>query len=385
MTPVSTVRGLLPGADAATTVSYTESAVVAVDTAPREAGESLPLLTAGFIDLQVNGYAGLDVNGEDVSADTIAELTGRLAGIGVTTWAPTIITAGEDRIIHALRQIEHARAADPVVWASVPLVHVEGPFISDRDGARGVHDPGAIRPLDADEVERWTEHGPVGLVTVSPHTDDAPDQIARIRALGVEVAIGHTHATPEQIRHAVDAGARFSTHLGNGIPPMLPRHPNPIWTQLADDRLTTGLIADGHHLPVEVLEVMLRAKTAARAFLASDLTAIGGLPPGRYETPVGGLVELDESKRLSYVGTEMLAGAASTLVDGVRTVISGTTLSMGDAVDLVTTVPGQVVGTRRPGLGRLSVGAPPDFVLWEADGDNLGDVVTAIQSGRPVR
>ncbi|NEE00418.1 N-acetylglucosamine-6-phosphate deacetylase [Phytoactinopolyspora halotolerans] len=384
MTHARSVSGRLPGGEAAVTVHYTDEAIVAVDTAPTESPESLPLLTAGLIDLQVNGYAGLDINSAYVSAETVAELSDRLARIGVTSWAPTVITADEARILHALHQIDLARSTDPLVRAAVPMVHVEGPFISDRDGARGVHDPASIRPLDADEVERWAAHGPIGLVTVSPHTDDAPDHIARIRALGIEVAIGHTHASPEQIRRAVDAGARYSTHLGNGIPPMLPRHPNPIWTQLADDRLTTGIIADGHHLPAEVLEVMLRAKTPARAFLVSDLTAIGGLAPGRYETPVGGQVELEESGRLSYVGTEMLAGAASTLVDGVRTVATGTTFSLADAVGLATTVPGSIVAGRRPGLGRLSIGSPPDLVLWEADGDNLGESVTVVQSGRMV-
>ena len=114
------------------------------------------------------------------------------------------------------------------------------------------------------------------------------DQIRRLRALGVAVSLGHTHATTAQLRAAVDAGAGLATHLGNGIPPLLPRHPNAIWTLLADDRVTAGIIADGHHLPPEVLTVMLRAKTADRAFVVSDSTALAGRPPGRYTSAVGG-------------------------------------------------------------------------------------------------
>lgn len=183
----------------------------------------------------------------------------------------------------------------PVVANAIPSAHVEGPFISDQAGARGVHDPSAVRPLDPEEVFRWLLAGPVGIITVSPHGEHAPGQVRRLKSLGVTVAVGHTHASPEEVSAAVDAGATLSTHLGNGIPKTLPRHPNIIWRQLADDRLSVGLIADGHHLPFDTLEVMLRAKGVDRAFLVSDATEIGGRPPGRYSTAVGSLVELGET------------------------------------------------------------------------------------------
>lgn len=208
------------------------------------------MIAPGFIDGQVNGYGGLDVNSADVSPQTIINLSAELAKLGVTTWVPTIVTASEEAITVALEQIKRACDIDPTTRAAIPCVHIEGPFISDQDGPRGVHDAAFVRPLDADEIRRWLRaSGMVGIVTVSPHTPDAPAQIARIRELGVEVAIGHTHASPEQITAAITAGARLATHLGNGIATTLPRHPNALWTQLADDRLTAGLIADGHHLP----------------------------------------------------------------------------------------------------------------------------------------
>ena len=165
------------------------------------------VLLPGLVDLQVNGFRGLDVNAPDVSPDDVVALTEELARVGVTTWVPTIVTAPEERIQHALEQVTLARDADPVVARAIPLVHVEGPFISDQDGPRGVHDGAAIRPLDAAEVQRWVAaHRVARMVTVSPHAADAPDQIRAIRALGVQVSIGHTHATPEQLRRAVDAG-----------------------------------------------------------------------------------------------------------------------------------------------------------------------------------
>lgn len=340
------------------------------------ADDDLPFLAPGLIDLQVNGFAGIDVNGPDVTAERVVELTAALARIGVTTWVPTIVTASEDAIVHALRMIEDARSSSPRLAHAIPCAHVEGPFLSSEDGPRGVHDTDQIRSIDADEVARWLKAGRVGIVTVSPHADDAPAQISRIVGLGIRVAIGHTHASGSQIIAAVDAGASLSTHLGNGIFPQLARHPNPLWTQLAEDRLTAGLIADGHHLPPETLEVMLRAKGVDRAFLVSDATELAGKTPGRYETAVGGTVELSPDGRLSYVGSELLAGAASDVASGLRFVLASTSLSLSDALALVTRTPGRILGRDTT----LRVGAPADLVTLGAD----GTIRTVWQGGQEV-
>lgn len=334
----------------------------------------LPWLVPGLVDLQVNGFAGLDVNADHPGADHIAEITTRLRSRGVTTWVPTVITGSEEQIGARLAAIAEARLA-PDIAAAIPFAHVEGPFISDQDGPRGVHDRDHIRPLDADEVQRWRAHGPVGYLTASPHTPDAADQVTRIVASGVAVALGHTHADPDQLRAAIDAGASLSTHLGNGIQASLPRHPNPIWTQLADDRLTCGLIGDGHHLPAETFTVMVRALGPGRAFLVSDAVELAGSAPGRYRTPVGGEVELSADGRLSYVGTEFLAGAAMGLADCLAWVLTSTGLGLGRAIDLAATTPGRVVerlsgGSHRP--GRLHAGGRADLCLIDDGGRVLG-------------
>jgi len=364
------VRGLDPATGELLEIT-TDATVARIDRRPAaRAGkdDDLPFIAPGLIDLQVNGFAGIDVNGPDVTAERITEITAALARIGVTTWAPTVVTASEEAIRHSLRAIAEARSRSPQLAHAIPFAHVEGPFLSAQDGPRGVHDAEQIRSLDADEVSRWQQAGPVGLVTVSPHTDDAPAQIARIVALGIQVAIGHTHASGAQIIAAVDAGATLSTHLGNGIFPQLARHPNPLWTQLAEDRLTCGLIADGHHLPAETLEVMLRAKGVDRAFLVSDATELAGREPGRYETAVGGTVELSPDGRLSHVGTELLAGAASDVAAGLRFVLASTSLSLPDALALVTRTPGRILGRDMA----LRVGAPADLVTLRADGTVQG-------------
>lgn len=350
-----------------------------------DSDHGLPVIAPGFIDGQVNGYGGLDVNAADVTPETIISLSAEQAKLGVTTWVPTIVTASEEAITGALEQIGRACDLDPSTKAAIPCVHIEGPFISDRDGPRGVHVANLVRPLDVREVRRWLRaSGMVGIVTVSPHWADAPAQIAQIRELGVEVAIGHTHASPEQITGAITAGARLATHLGNGIATTLPRHPNALWTQLADDRLTAGLIADGHHLPSDTLKVMIRAKTPKRAYLVSDSTALAGSEPGRHRTSVGGLVDLAPGGRLSHVGTDLLAGAAATLPDGFRNVIRNVGLSLAEAITLVTSTPARVIPGTRPGLGHLEVGSPADFVLITGEGPETGTITEVIQSGRKV-
>ena len=158
----------------------------------------------------------------------------------------------------------------------------------------------------------------------------------------------------------------------------LRRHPNPIWTQLAEDRLVCGMIADGHHLPADTLEVMLRAKGPNGAFLVSDATALAGKPPGCYETTVGGTVELSPDGRLSYGGTDLLAGAAASLADGLRHVLRVTTVGLPQALRLVTENPARTIPGARAGLGTLRVGAPSDFVLLADD----GGVLQVVQSGR---
>ena len=350
------------------TVHYDDGHIVAVERKHDPDASDVPVLAPGFVDAQVNGYLGMDVNGPDADSSVIGGITEELARIGVTTWVPTIITASEEAISHALRCVEKARNADARVRDAIPCVHVEGPFISDRDGARGVHDASQVRSIDPKEVRRWAEISPVGVVTVSPHWPGASKAIQEICSLGIRVSIGHTHASAAEVLSAIDAGATLSTHLGNGVAAMIPRHPTAIWTQLADDRVTCGLIADGHHLPPETLEVMLRAKGPRGAFLVSDMTAIAGSPPGHYVTPVGGSVDLDKHGRLSYVGTELLAGAAASLPDGLRNVVRSTSVGLGQALKLVTENPARTLPGARPGLGKLMPGAPANMVLVSDSG-----------------
>ena len=186
-------------------------------------------IAPGLIDLQVNGYHGVDVNAPDLTIDAVRSLAHRMLAIGVTTFLPTLITASEQEIIHNLRVIADARRRDPLLAHIIPCVHVEGPHIAPEDGPRGAHLLEQVRPPDIAEFFRWQAAcgDLVGMVTLSPHYAQAPEYIRELSARGIHISLGHTGASADQIRAAVDAGARLSTHLGNGVANMLPRHPEP--------------------------------------------------------------------------------------------------------------------------------------------------------------
>ena len=343
-------------------------------------------LGPGLIDIQVNGYEGWDLNAGAFDAQTVLQLARAMQRVGVSTFLPTLITAGEDSIVNGLQVIRQAREADPIVAHMIPYVHVEGPSLSSESGPRGAHPEDHIRPPDPEEFLRWqnASGGLVGMLTISPHWDNSIAFITALCTAGIHVAIGHTHATVEQIRAAVDAGARLSTHLGNGAHGNLRRHPNYLWTQLAEDRLCASFIADGHHLPVDTLKVMLRAKGLERSILVSDTAALGGMPVGVYEHPIGGKVSLSADGRLSVVGTDFLAGATLPLTTGIRHVIDHLGFDLASALKMATENPGRFV-QKHGRRGVIEVGAAADLMRFQWDGPRTPIAVdTLVVNGNTV-
>ncbi|UFU06888.1 N-acetylglucosamine-6-phosphate deacetylase [Ruania halotolerans] len=281
----------------------------------QEPGRTRHVTWPGLIDLQVNGYGGLDLNAHDADAGLVIALTKSLWAEGTTTFLPTLVTAPESQILSTLSAIAQARRQDPLVAHSIPGVHIEGPALNADDGPRGAHDRRHLRDPDLNELDRWQEacDGLVRIVTLAPERDGALEFIRGAAARGVRTSIGHCAPTPGQVREAAEAGATLSTHLGNGTYPLLPRHPNHLWAQLAEDRLTAMVIPDGHHLPADVLTVFLRANAPDRCVLTSDSVALAGAEPGEYRTPVGGSVTVSGDGRLTLTGTELLAGSGRSL------------------------------------------------------------------------
>jgi N-acetylglucosamine-6-phosphate deacetylase len=227
---------------------------------------------------------------------------------------------------------------------------MEGPYISPEDGPRGAHAREHVRGADVDDFKRRQDaaEGRIRIVTLAPEAPGALPLVEHLVAAGVRVAIGHTAANRVQIQNVVAAGATLSTHLGNGCAGTLPRHPNLIWEQLAEDRLLASLIVDGHHLPEATVCSMVRAKTPARTILVTDAMAAAGMPPGVYSLG-GQKVELDEAGRVAAPGAPNLAGSALTLPVALGNAVRFTGLPLEEVIPMATTRPAEYIGIRPAG------------------------------------
>lgn len=237
-----------------------------------------------LFDFQVNGFAGVDFQKDDLRATELVRAMTALRHDGVGAIFATLVTAEIDALCRRFERLERLCAAEPAIKAMVVGYHLEGPWLSPREGFRGAHPRDLMcAPLWAD-FERLQEAagGRIRLVTIAPELRGAIEFITELSASGVHVALGHTDASDADIDGAVAAGARFVTHLGNGCPQMLPRHDNVIQRLLARDELTACLIPDGVHLPPFVLQNLFRAKPAGKVLFTTDAMAGAAAGPGTY-------------------------------------------------------------------------------------------------------
>ncbi len=352
----------------------------AIDEVRAACGKSGMWLAPGWIDLQVNGFAGVDYNDPLVSDDAIARSIRALFGCGVTRFYPTVITGPPERMEAALRNLSRAKEAI-AEGAAIDGFHVEGPHISAEDGPRGAHPRQWVRKPDFEEFERWRDatRGRLRIVTLSPAWPEAPRYIEKVVASGVVASIGHTDSSAAQIADAVSAGATFSTHLGNGAHSMLPRHPNYIFDQLAEDRLMAGFIVDGIHLDSGFLKVALRAKQVSRSVLVTDAATPAGAVPGRYR--MGELdVELTAAGRVELAGTGRLAGSALRMDRGVENLMRLAGLPLAEAVAMATVNAARA--GRVPGRSQgLAAGERADLVQFRFDEEGKRIEVTGTWVG----
>lgn len=296
----------------------------------------------GFCDLQVNGFAGVDFNNPRTTAGEILGSIEALRATGVTRFLPTLITSSFERFAQC------ARTLAAVNSRAIAGLHLEGPYISPD--ARGAHPLEHVAAASIEDFKRRQEVavGKIRLVTLAPEVPGALRLTEYLVAAGVRVAIGHTMASPEQIRDAIKAGATLSTHLGNGCPPMLPRHPNFIWEQLAADELCASLITDGLHLPPATVKAMIRAKTPVRTFLVTDAITSAGCPPGSYEFN-GMQVVLGADGRACPPGKPWMAGSSVTLDRAVANAARFSGLSIDEILPMASVQPARYMGIEAAG------------------------------------
>src|SRR5579864_1199464 len=341
-------------------------------------------ITPGWIDLQVNGFAGVDYNDGSTSHEAIAGSIQAMFRTGVTRFFPTVITGSPQGMLSALRTLANARDVLPEGQA-MEAFHVEGPYISAEDGPRGAHPAPWVRPPDLDEFHRFQDaaRGNIRLITLSPEWPQAPQFIEAVVREGIVASIGHTGASAGEIATAVSAGATLSTHLGNGAHSALPRHPNYIWEQLAEDLLAASFIVDGIHLPKSFLNVALRAKGVERSILVTDAVMPAGCAPGFYK--LGEVdVELHGDGSVRLRGGTRLAGSALRMDHAIRNVIRMSGLKLRDAVTMATRNPARV-GRIASRLRGLSTGERADLVRFQYnDARKEIQVVETFLGGRQV-
>jgi N-acetylglucosamine-6-phosphate deacetylase len=264
-----------------------------------------------YVDIQVNGYSGIDFSNPCLTLDDIRTVSRMLREKGVVGYCPTMITSSMETYKHNLPLIAKA-AQENSEGAAVLGVHLEGPFISPEDGARGIHQAKYVMPPDRELFEQLADlsENTQAIITIAP---DQPGAIELIQDITEKrkttVSLGHHLATHRQIADAVQAGAAAATHVGNGLPTMIHRHKNPLWTILSDDRLSACIITDGFHLPIPLIRVILKTKPIDKVILTSDLMHFGGLHSGTYS--LGGVpVILEDNGWLHQADSSQLAGAA---------------------------------------------------------------------------
>ena len=341
-------------------------------------------IAPGWIDLQVNGFAGVDYNSPGAEQEEIAVSIRALFATGITRFYPTVITGSPEGMTGALRNLARARER-LVEGPAMEAFHVEGPYISPEEGPRGAHPQRWVRPPELDEFRRFQDaaQGHIRLITLSPEWPEAPRFIEALAGEGIVVSIGHTKATASQISDAVSAGATLSTHIGNGAHAVLARHPNYIWEQLAEDRLAASFIVDGIHLAPSFLKVALRAKGLERAVLVTDAVMPAGCSPGVYR--LGEVdVELHPDGSVRLLGGTRLAGSALLMNHAIGNLMRLTGLSLREAVTLATRNPARVgrIPNRQRGI---NTGERADLVRFRFD-EATKDirVIETYLSGEPV-
>ncbi len=303
----------------------------------------------GLFDFQVNGFAGIDFQRDDLSVPEMSAVTEALRSHGVGSIFATLVTAPIENLSRRFAALEKARAARREIAAMIAGYHLEGPWISPEDGYRGAHPRDPIHAPSLAEFERLQQAagGRIRLVTLAPEWPTAPEFIAELTRRGVHVSLGHTNASEEDIDGAIAAGARFVTHLGNGTPLQMHRHDNVVQRLLSRDELIACLIPDGIHLPPFVLRNFYRAKPRGRVLFTTDCMAAAGAPPGRY-TINQHTVEVGADGVVRDPSSGLFAGSSLSPDDGVRRIAGYLRLSEPEAVRLWSDTPRMAFGVEPP-------------------------------------
>lgn len=363
------IEGLLYQDKKPVSVEVKDGKIISVQPIEKLSDPSHPVYIApGLIDIQINGFMGVDFAGQNLSTEDIRKAVQALWVHGVTTFLPTLITADHEHLLKSFTTFAKA-LDDPEIARSVPGLHLEGPYISPEPGFRGAHLEKYIRKPDWNEFQEFQKASGnhIRLITVAPEIEGAIPFIQKCAESGVLVSLGHHNGNSEQINAAADAGARLCTHLGNGCANLINRHDNPLWPQLANDQLSISIIADGFHLNPEEIKCFYKIKGPEHTILISDALDLAGLQPGEYTRWERKVVLTPDV--VKFPAENVLAGAASPVSKGVVNMMQFTRCSLSDAIGMAATNPAKLIGLND--RGELKPGNRADIILFTVDEKDL--------------
>ncbi len=362
------IEGLLYSDGNPVLLSLDKGKITEVSSLEKDAEVPKTYIAPGLIDIQINGYVGVDFSGPDLTVAGVKKATKALQKAGVTSYYPTVITSDIERIKTNFAILAKAKE-DPEIGPSIPGFHLEGPYISPIAGFRGAHLEKYIKAPDWAEFQELQKaaNGGIKLITLAPELEGAIPFIHNLVESGVTVSLGHHNGSAEDVALAVEAGAKLSTHLGNGCANEINRHNNPLWPQLSNDALTISIIADGFHLTREEVRTFYKTKGADKTILVSDALDLAGLPPGEYTRGERTLLLTPNVVKLPK--ENVLAGAASPISKCVGKIMEYTECSLKDAIQMASTNPAEFFALKD--LGTIEPGKRADIILFTMENNEM--------------
>lgn len=339
-------------------------------------------ITAGMVDLQVNGFIGIDFNDDSITSSDMDNALLAILKTGVTCCLPTLITASFEVLEKRFLALDAAISGSKLGRLMVPGYHLEGPFLNPGDGYAGCHPAEAMRAAEIEFVEKIESKldRPILYVTIAPERENAIEFIEWAVSKHKIVGAGHTGMNYQELQLAMKAGIHLTTHLGNGAPQMLPKLDNPILNQLAEDSLKASFIADGFHIPRHILKMFIRTKTVDQSILITDAVTAAGAKAGIYKV-AGMEVELSEEGVVRVPGSQYLAGAALLMHVAVKNIVTWEIASFEQALQMASTNPLALLLPAMKAHGVTMAASEGDLgeIVW---GENL--VPTTVSLGSVV-
>ena len=373
LTPIETkentmVKGILYSDGGTVSVALSGDRIIGIERTSDDDQDSGLYVAPGLIDIQINGYMGVDFSGPDLTVEGVKKATRALWKAGVTSYFPTIITSDIALIKKNFAILAEARK-DPEIGMSIPGFHLEGPYISPVKGFRGAHLEKYIKDPDWEEfraIQRAADNGIV-LLTLAPELEGAIPFIRKCVDSGVVVSLGHHNGSASDVQKAVDAGAKMATHLGNGCANEINRHHNPLWPQLSNDAITASIIADGFHLTKEEVRSFYKAKGVEKTVLVSDALDLAGLPPGEYTRGERTLLLTPNVVKLPK--ENVLAGAASPISKCVGVMMDYTQCTLKDGIQMASTNPAELFTLED--IGSIQQGKRADLIVFTMENKQM--------------